>query len=63
MFGTRIKVDKDLYDRLKTASAKRGYASVEELIRDVLEKAAAPEDQDTDEELARKQLQGLGYLE
>ena len=63
MFGMKVKVDKDLYERLKAVAGQKGYASVEEFIKDVLEKAASPADEETDEELARKQLQGLGYLE
>jgi metal-responsive CopG/Arc/MetJ family transcriptional regulator len=63
MFGAKIKVDKELYERLKEVAGQKGYASVEEFIRDVLEKAAASAEDETDEELARKQLQGLGYLD
>lgn len=63
MFGAKVKVEKDLYERLKAVAEQKGYASVEEFIKDVLEKAASAADEATDEELARKQLQGLGYLE
>ena len=63
MFGAKVKLEKDLYERLKTVAEQKGYATAEEFIKDVLEKAASGADEATDEELARKQLQGLGYLE
>ena len=63
MFGGKVKVERELYDRLKTVAEQKGYASVDEFVKDVLEKAASGADEETDEELARKQLQGLGYLE
>jgi hypothetical protein len=63
MLGNRIRIARDLYERLKDAAEQRGYASVGEFVNDILEKAAASAEEETDEELARKQLQGLGYLE
>ena len=63
MLGPKIKVDRELYDRLRQVAGEKGYASVDEFVKDVLEKAASPADEAADEELARKQLQGLGYLE
>jgi len=63
MFGPKVKLDKDLYDRLKRCAEAAGYSSTEEFIRHALEKAVAVlEDADSEEEV-KKRLQGLGYLD
>ena len=63
MFGPKIKLDRDLYARLQAIAEEEGHASVDEYIMHVLEQAAAKHQDQADEEAARKQLQGLGYLE
>jgi predicted CopG family antitoxin len=63
MFGTKIKIEKDLYDRLKRCADAAGYSSVDEFIRHTLEKAAAVADEADSEEEVKKRLQGLGYLD
>jgi predicted CopG family antitoxin len=63
MFGPKIKLDKDLYERLKRCADTAGYSSVEEFIRHTLEKAAAVLDEADSEEEVKKRLQGLGYLD
>ena len=61
---SKIRISKELFERLRICSGKSGYAGVEEFITHVLEKAAAEiEPADADEEAVRKRLQGLGYLE
>jgi hypothetical protein len=64
MFSTKsVKIDKGLYDRLAEAARRAGYATTEELIRNVLERAAAGGEDDRDQQRAEQQLRGLGYLE
>jgi predicted CopG family antitoxin len=63
MFGPKIKLDKDLYERLKHCADAAGYSSVDEFIRHTLEKAAAVLDEADSEEEVKKRLQGLGYLD
>ena len=63
MFGPKIKLDKDLYERLKHCADAAGYSSVDEFIRHTLEKAAAVLDETDSEEEVKKRLQGLGYLD
>ncbi len=41
MFGPKVKLDKDLYERLQRCAEKAGYSSAEEFIRHTLEQAAA----------------------
>lgn len=60
--GNKIKLDKDLLDRVKRYADIAGYSSVEEFITHALEKELSQlEDADSEEEI-RKKLQGLGYI-
>ena len=62
MFGSKIKLDKDLLARVRKISEIAGYSSVEEFIAHALEKELAQlEDADSEEEI-KKRLKGLGYL-
>lgn len=62
MFGSKVKLDKDLLARVRKFSDIAGYASVEEFITHALEKELAQlEDADSEEEI-KKRLKGLGYL-
>lgn len=62
MFNSvKVKIDKTLYHRLAAAAEAAGYASTDELIRHVLERAVSSEASDADQ--AERQLRGLGYLE
>lgn len=70
MFGSRVKIDPDLFQAVKKCAEKAGYASAEEFVHHVLEKEVARilgsggsgESPDSDEEV-KKRLQGLGYIE
>ncbi|MFQ5706555.1 MAG: hypothetical protein ACE5HO_03850 [bacterium] len=62
MFGPKIRLEKDLYDRVKKFSEIAGYSSVEEFITHVLEKELSSIDESESEEEVKKRLQGLGYL-
>jgi metal-responsive CopG/Arc/MetJ family transcriptional regulator len=62
MFGSRVKLDKDLVAKVKKYSDIAGYSSVEEFITHALDKELAKlEDADSEEEI-KKRLQGLGYI-
>lgn len=62
MFGSKIKIDKDLLEKVKRYSEIAGYSSVEEFIAHALEKEIAKlEDADSDEEI-KQRLKGLGYI-
>ena len=59
----KVKLDDELWARVKDAAAGAGYASPEELVAHAVEKELAtlgegPED----EEEIKKRLQGLGYI-
>ena len=58
----KIKVENELYDRMKRFSEIAGYSSVEEFVSHVLEKELSTVDDSESEEEVKKRLQGLGYL-
>ena len=63
MFGPSIKLDKEVYDRVKRCADAAGYSSPKEFIQHVLERELEKlEGAQSDEEIVKK-LQGLGYLE
>ena len=59
----KIKIDSNLFERMKNSAQAAGYSSVEEFITHIIEKEVAKhETADTDEKVA-DQLRGLGYIE
>jgi len=63
MFKSTIKLNKDLWVKVKRCAEAGGYSSPEEFIQHVLEKEIAKiEESESNEEITRK-LKGLGYLE
>lgn len=59
---TKIKLDKDLFERVSKVAKISGYASAAEFVVHVLEKELAHiEEADSDEEI-KKKLEGLGYI-
>lgn len=64
MFSTRIKLDKAVYERVAAAAERAGYASIEEFVNHVLERAVDDvEEGASDDHEVEKQLRGLGYIE
>ena len=61
--SVKIKIDRDLFDRLRKAAEARGYATVEEFVAHVLEKAVADVDDGDTASAVRERLRGLGYVE
>ena len=60
--GNKVKLDKDLIERIKKIAAVAGYASHEEFIVHVLEKEVAQfEGAQSDAQITEK-LKGLGYI-
>ncbi len=62
MFGSKIKLDKDLIARVKKVSDIAGYSTPEEFITHALEKELAKLEDAGDEEEIKKRLKGLGYI-
>jgi len=62
MGTAKIKLDKDLLEKVKKFAELSGYASVEEFITHCLEKELDKlEGADSEEEI-KKKLKGLGYI-
>ena len=68
MFGKRITLDDELYEKVKKCAEAAGYSSPEEFAAQVLEKeierilGPGAGNQEADE-IIKKRLQGLGYIE
>ncbi len=62
MSTTKIKLDQDLFEKVKKYAEMAGYSSAEEFITHCLEKEIAKlEEADSPEEIEKK-LKGLGYI-
>jgi len=62
MFGKKIKLDKELYEKVKMYAEIAGYSSAEEFVTHALEKEISQfEDAESEEEI-KKRLRGLGYI-
>ena len=62
MFGSKIRIDKELLRKMKMYSEIAGYSSVEEFITHTLEKEIEQLEDAGSEEEIKKRLQGLGYI-
>jgi hypothetical protein len=62
--GPKIKIDKQMYDRLQRVAQVAGYSSVDEFVMHVLEREMNQLDPggNTDPEAMREKLRGLGYI-
>lgn len=68
MFGSRIKLDRELLSRCQKQAEQLGYSSVEEFITHVLERELKHMENNgtetaADEEEIANRLKGLGYIE
>jgi len=62
MGKAKIKLDKNLFEKVKKYAQMSGYSSAEEFVSHCLEKEIAKlEDSDSEEEI-KKKLKGLGYI-
>jgi metal-responsive CopG/Arc/MetJ family transcriptional regulator len=58
----KVKLDKDLLDKVRKFSEVAGYSSVEEFITHCLEKEISKLEESDSEEEVKKKLKGLGYI-
>ncbi|MBC7363700.1 MAG: hypothetical protein H5U07_04040 [Candidatus Aminicenantes bacterium] len=62
MGKAKVKLEKELYEKIKKIAEVAGYSSAEEFIIHLLEKEVAKfEGADSEEEI-KKRLKGLGYI-
>jgi metal-responsive CopG/Arc/MetJ family transcriptional regulator len=62
MGKAKIKLDKDLMEKIKKLSELSGYTSPDEFIVHCLEKEVAKLEESDSEEEIKKKLKGLGYI-
>ena len=62
MGKAKIKLDKDLMDKVKKYAEMSGYSSLEEFITHCLEKEISKLEESDSEEEIKKKLKGLGYI-
>lgn len=62
MGKSKIKLDKNLIDKVKKYAEISGYSSPEEFITHCLEKEIAKLEESDSEEEIKKKLKGLGYI-
>lgn len=62
MFGSKIKLDKELLKKVKKYSDLAGYSSVEEFVTHALEREIERLEESDSEEEIKKKLKGLGYI-
>lgn len=59
----KIKIDDNLYDRVKKVAEVAGYSSPEEFMVHIIERELAKVEASDDEKTVIERLKGLGYLE
>jgi metal-responsive CopG/Arc/MetJ family transcriptional regulator len=59
----KIKIDSNLFDRVKKAAEAAGYSSVEEFVTHIIETEVAKHETSESDEKVADQLRGLGYIE
>ncbi len=70
MFGSKIKISKDLMEKIKLAAQISGCSSIDEFIANTLEQEAdrinnqaTTQSDKTDDEIIKNRLKGLGYID
>ena len=59
---SKIKIDKDLYEKIRKISETAGYSSVNEFVSHLLENVVSRSESEEHDEDILKRLQGLGYI-
>ncbi len=62
MGKAKIKLDKDLIEKVKKYAQLAGYSSPEEFVTHCLEKEIRKLEESDSEEEVKKKLKGLGYI-
>ena len=59
----KVKIDANLFERLKNIAAAAGYSSTEEFLTHIIEKELSNYEKDKTNQQITDQLRGLGYIE
>ena len=65
MFGSKIKLDRDLFERCQKHAKEIGYSSVQEFVIHAIEKELRDREKKSleDKKAITDRLKGLGYIE
>lgn len=68
MFGSKVKIPREMLDKIKDTVNQGVYSSVDEFVETALEReleriSFSSSRSPDSEEIVRKQIQGLGYIE
>lgn len=58
----KVKIDRDLHDKLRKVADVAGYATVDEFVTHILEKEMLHFEDAKDDKDLRERLKGLGYI-
>ena len=62
MGKAKVKLDKELFEKIKKIAKIAGYSSPEEFVTHCLEKEIIKLEESDSEEEVKKKLKGLGYI-
>jgi metal-responsive CopG/Arc/MetJ family transcriptional regulator len=62
MGKAKVKLDKELFEKIKKIAKIAGYSSPEEFVTHCLEKEITKLEESDSEEEVKKKLKGLGYI-
>jgi len=62
VFEPKIKLSRELFEKVKQLAELSGYSSVDEFVAHVLEKEITKATEDDDKEKVKERLKGLGYI-
>ena len=64
IFGktVKVKIDRDLYDKLRKVADVAGYATADEFVVHILEKEMLHFEEGGSDDDIRNKLKGLGYI-
>lgn len=62
MAKLKLKIDDDIFNKLKKLSDQAGYSSTDEFLLHLIERETAILDEAADDDELKQRLQGLGYI-
>lgn len=58
----KVKIEKELLEKIKIHMEETGYSSVEEFVQHCIEKELADKSESDNDENVKDKLKGLGYI-
>lgn len=60
--GVKVRIERELFDKLRKVADVAGYATTEEFVEHILEKEMLQFEEAGDDDAIRAKLKGLGYI-